>query len=322
MAGDYVALPVMEEDIFDINNVPASLSVYTKPNGRVSWYFCKDCGCHLLQSARACENKNIIKWDFSMGVMYPLALEDGTKIAKLDRHIFVNHSLDQGGLTRFLPDGVPRYVDGSIEECSIADPNQKPTDEEQETIRRATTASTMPVKCHCGRVRIDVRRPSTAPIKKDDEDVVVDDKWLWTLCLCSSCRTTSGFDSSSYLFAPYTHMSRSTTDDSHPTAGLKMYSSYPGRHRWFCSTCGCKFFFDRTDRGDLADLFLGAVDIPLAAAFSSWIHQAKSVSFKGYARNREYAQTLINGFCPTRDLRLSENEIKQSADYTGSLQLM
>jgi hypothetical protein len=180
---------------------------------------------------------------------------------------------------------------------------------------------------------------------------VVNDGWLWTFCLCSSCRTTSGFDNSSFLFAPYTHIT-GPPDSKHPTDGLKIYSSYPGRRRLFCPTCGCCIFFDRDDRGDLCDAFLGTVDIPvsrrvvvgvylrvkgkithpcpppfspntqLVAMFSSWIRQAKSISFWGYAKNKEFAQILANGFCPGKDLSLTEDHIKQSADYDGTLELL
>jgi hypothetical protein len=232
-----------------------------------------------LQSAKERTNDKAIRWVFSLGTMYPLALEDGTRIAKLDRHSFVNYALHRGGLAAFLPDGVPRYTDGSKDESALADPDQKPTVEEQAIIQKAMEAPSLPFHCRCGKIKVELNRPSTAPISEDDESVAVNDGWLWTFCFCSSCRATSGFDNTSFCFAPYTHItsrsllppppppsssSSSSTPSTHPTEGLKMYSSYAGRRRWFCSTCGCKFFFDREDRGDLCDLFLGSASVPVS----------------------------------------------------------
>lgn len=203
----------------------------------------------------------------SLGTLYPLELPDGTKTTQLQRHSFVKYGRDLGGLARFLPDGVPRYADGTSAEA-ITDRGVA-TKEEEEAIRQAAEARTLPLRCHCGHVQLDVHRPSSSPVPEAFKGAVVGDSWLWNFCLCHSCRTTSGFDTSCYFFAPYTHITGSSSS-SHPTDGLSTYSSYPGRRRHFCPTCGACVFFDRADRGDLCDVFLGLVDVPVSTldAFS------------------------------------------------------
>lgn len=127
----------------------------------------------------------------------------------------------------------------------------------------------MPLTCHCGHVKVNVHRPSSKSLAEKWKGCDVNDKWLWTFCLCHSCRTTSGFDTSCFLFAPYTHITNAVSGTSHATDGLKIYSSYPGRRRHFCPTCGACVFFDREDRGDLSDAFLGLADIPVSGLLLS-----------------------------------------------------
>lgn len=63
-------------------------------------------------------------------------------------------------------------------------------------------------------------------------------------------------------------------------------------------------------------------DLPqLAAMFSSWIHKAKTVSYYQFARNKELADCLVEGFCPTLDKTPSVKEAEKAARYNGTLQI-
>jgi hypothetical protein len=315
MAGDFVDLPPLDENLFDEKAIPKNLALYQKKDGRVKWYFCQVCGCHIVQSAPNEEDSSKRTWSFSTGVLYPLALDDGTVTTKLVKHMYVKHGLDQGGMSQWLPDNLPRYTDLSI---TLASKDPKPTEEEQRLIDSAIKATTMPLRCHCGHVHLEVHRPSYRPLSEVRKKVAINDAWLWTFCLCDSCRTTSGQDANALMFIPYTHIT--SRSNKHPTDDLSVYSSYPGRRRHFCPTCGASIFFDRSDRGDLCDTFLGVVDIPLAAMISSWIHKAKGLSYHYFAKNKELADCLAEGFCPGVDLSLSDKEIEESAKYDGTLQ--
>jgi hypothetical protein len=172
MAGDFVELPPLEKDIFDIESIPTGLIRYKKKGGRVNWFFCENCGSHILQCAPPVNDpQGKLNWLFSLGTFYPLALNDGTKTYKVLKHMFVNYGRDQGGLSQYLQDDVPRYINEGDAKESLASQNQEATKEEKQEIQRAIEAPTMPLRCHCGHVKLNVHRPSSAPIPDDDRNV-------------------------------------------------------------------------------------------------------------------------------------------------------
>lgn len=273
LSTDCVVLPSTQKDLFDHDHaIPKGLSVYRKKNGIINWYFCQECGAHIVQYDHSTK-----RWLFSTGLLHPLELDDGIKTIKMVMHSFVKYGRDQGGMTQWLPDGLPRYID--VDKIVAEKDGKESTKEEKEAIEKAISATVMPMTCHCGHVQINIHRPSSKPLAKEWESCNVNDAWLWTFCLCNSCRTTSGFDANCFLFAPYTHITNVTADadaaaaakstikSRHATDGLKVYISYPGRRRHFCPTCGACVFFDRDDRGDLSDVFLGLADVPVSGHF-------------------------------------------------------
>lgn len=259
LACDFVRLPPLDENLFDESAVPAGLSMYKTPGGHVGWYFCDKCGAHVVQSSSRDGGKTTT-WLFSLGTLYPLALDDGTPTSTLKYHSYVNYGEHQGGLSRFLPDGMPRYVDNS--ESVPASQDTKPTAEQEAEIVRASAAPTLPLACHCGKVQLRLHRPASGPIEDKFVRTARGERWLWTLCLCHSCRTTAGFDATPFLFVPYSHLT-SGKPDQHPTTGLTRYTGYPGRNRYFCPTCGACALFEDIERGALYDIYLGLVDAPV-----------------------------------------------------------
>lgn len=56
--------------------------------------------------------------------------------------------------------------------------------------------------------------------------------------------------------------------------------------------------------------------------FSSWVHKAKKLSFYQFARNKELAACLVEGFCPTIDMTSPPAKPSEAiAEYDGTLKV-
>lgn len=180
---------------------------------------------------------------------------------------------DAGGLLRYTSyDGVPQFAQDSSGSTAL-----NPSTWSDSAHKAAGSAQAkLPLKCHCGAFYGELIRPSAC---KDWSGVIFntvkDDTWRWVLCMCTSCRTTSGQPLSPLIFIPpeaFIHPSGAIPST---TPGLTRYESTPGQvARSFCSTCGANVFYERAEResvGGFLDVFLGVVDAPLGEVLEGWL---------------------------------------------------
>lgn len=290
----------LQSDVLDVRHLPKGLVAYTPK--RVTWYFCQTCGCHLLQSSArddggSMDGKSEHQWYVSTGIVYPLHLPDsigGGRVYERVRHSWVRTGLDQAGLARFMRDGIDRFdahddvsskplPDSAYDQV---DPQPGPTEEERREIDAIASADSLSIQCRCGYVRLRLQRPSCHAV--DQKFGIVDEKqekWRCSLCLCNSCRTTTGFeggnmvlfsthrhvvpeeDHASTVAVPegYTQESLRGSDDRPSTRGLCTYVSSANTIRRFCPCCGSSIFIDFEDLGpNLCDVHLGNVRAPVS----------------------------------------------------------
>lgn len=361
LANDFALLDgVINTDIFDPGvSIPKGLVGYT-PVKSVTWYFCQVCGSHIFQSCRREDQEGSLtkyKWYLSTGTLYPLQVDDGEHVYERKHHIWVRPARDLGGLARYLAnDGLPRYKTHHIGPDTLlpveaADrdnpmPGVEPGSTLEKKIRDAVEADHLPLRCRCGHVQLKLRRPNHHALdpRWQQKSKNNGQSWAWTFCFCNSCRTTSGYEHTAFLFCPYSYVEQASDprglvdghnipvqdvdkqtlegDSRYPvTTGLRTYNSSEYVRRRFCPYCGACVFLDCTDRGDLVDVYLGLVDAPLRAMFDSWISPIPKLIYFGFARNKVTAEAIRSNYSPDDPCELTEQILKIADDYPGELVL-
>lgn len=302
---------LLQKDLFDINNPPKGLRSFTPL--RVTWWFCDECGCHLVQHSQRSEieAKNAkqkgseakYNWYVFSGITYPDRLQNGSRVWERRKHSWVRPGRDLGGLARFMPDGLPRYAgtDNSkpipySDTFTEDKPEFQPTKEEQEAIEKAIKADRLPLRCACGYVRLSIKRPIEIGCEEKFKRLRSPDeqKWQFKICPCNSCRTTSGFEGATGLFFPsLDHIERLEAEKDAPkpvgyskeklqgdpqkpnTIGLATYYSSENNARRFCPNCGASVWIDFKDVGKaVASTYMGLLDIPVSFFPSQSKHPA------------------------------------------------
>lgn len=116
--------------------------------------------------------------------------------------------------------------------------------------------------CHCGAVKFEIERPDGS-----------DGKYPAGLDACTSCRTVTGFEITSWAFVPKNRiwLSNGRSLDLE-MAALSHYETSPGVHRTFCATCGANVFCYRgTAETDMIDIAVGLLESKIGARAEDWL---------------------------------------------------
>ncbi len=260
--------------IADPENPPHNLKLY-RSSAEAKRYFCGTCGAHIMLYGWS-------KWFIAIG-----NLERVDGVSKIAWHQFVEDTID-GGMTNCLQDGLPMWA--GYEGHDAFKPSESP--KEGKPVRELLTG-----RCHCGNLKMTIRRPSYADITEKDagrclkKDVR---RWRATHCLCTSCRKTSGFSCTSWAFVPKQHI------DIDPNTKLEAFNSSEGIERQFCGTCGATVFYERDGYPNCYDVALGLFETDkqgLWEFLNDWFEFVDwdKIKFTEDAVDTEFKERLLGG---------------------------
>jgi len=258
-------------------------------------YFCETCGCHL-----AMRDDKSGKWfvtvgslEFSSAGSGSQALTGEEEVRAVENtytiswHQYLADTVD-GGFSRMLPDGLPRF---SVEKNSAPfhapstpgpiNPAFRVSEEGKDVLRG---------QCRCGGVRALILRPSAKPDGPGLDEASADRRrWLTAPCFCIDCRLTSGFPLMSWTYPGRQHL---TWEGEH----LVYYKSSERVRRGFCGRCGASVSWDGGhDTVDVATaLFERAEGEGVAGVEEDWTF-LDELSYPEDARDRVLLQALEKG---------------------------
>lgn len=320
------------------------------PDETVKRWFCNKCGTHLLYTSTPSTSPATLsaiapasggagptpiqqppsQWWITTGSME----QAGERFVKYEEHIWTASCVDDGvdTFSTIPDDGVPRLRAYETDEGS--GPLSKK--ELDDMVVSATgcagassacrQASTLPgegekdpqedsiwASCFCGGVQCRIFRPIAYPDNSYLARFATKDrhKWIASLCVCESCRRSTGMPVVPFIFIPYEHVhwepsgSLSGTRDtgtpaayvvSTPTTvtgttdtyaaglrltSLKSYRSSSDVERSFCKTCGATVLYQvdiRPEFYDFAPSLLITSNVP-GRRLADWIEIRERVSW-------------------------------------------
>jgi hypothetical protein len=258
--------------------------------------FCPTCGALIFDDSEDPDRVGLYAG--------PLTKVEG--IAELKGTIYVGDTKD-GGVSEWLPN-LPAHA---------TEPRDPGKYESLYQPAKHVSGEKLHCQCHCGGVEFWVTRPgpeSRIPpffvnqcfeprVSKSDPPPPDlkwwirdnDKKWAALLCLCNSCRQTSGGDIQPWAFVPIQNMfQKDGSPVSFQMGTLKEYRSREGIRRYFCGTCSANVFFVR-EGDDLIDLSIGIADAESGARAEEWFAWTHIVSYDEFAQNKALAQELEAG---------------------------
>jgi hypothetical protein len=232
--------------------------------------------------------------DADLGVFTGTLNNDDGNIIQIAHHIFVDDTID-GGATMWLrkpnADGsvAKRYKDHSQGETKQELPLEWPGKEFLVEYEKKQPENQIPIQCKCKGVDLVLSRGDYEGKKKEELPWFVhpESRKLYAgLCVCNSCRLSSGVDVYNWTFAELsnisfpsgkklpssTHDLKALVDAGDPLIGtLAYYTSSPGVQRYFCSNCSACALYATDSRDWMVDVAVGLLGAPEGARAESWL---------------------------------------------------
>lgn len=238
----------------------------------------------------------------------------GEFVVKVTDHIFVEDTKDGGlrDMMAHLPSwegwqDQSKKIEKGVPYKTTRIPQHHPTEDK------------LPCYCHCKGIRFDITGPNAASrkaIMKEHLDLIVpwhvgaeerqnkdndpfwlpgekQDRYLAGLCVCSDCRTASGFEVQPWAWIPIANIEL-------PDRGtLVRYQSSERAWREFCGHCGATAFYgwnDTKDNRECWDVSVGLMDASSGATAQDWLEWwTGRVSYEDRAVNKPFAEELGQG---------------------------
>jgi hypothetical protein len=285
----------------------SALTAYAS-SGSLTRFFCPRCGASI-------GNFEPEEWEFASGVLdqaggllnrVQMWLEDtkdgGAGLwlndAHYQRHIRGRSSEKLGfGDVKAIAEGSRK---GSKAASSGSDSGQLKREHVQEDVLNAS--------CRCEAVSFQILRPDTDSNGNDSN------KYSAGLDACTSCRTVTGFEITSWAFVPRNrfrssiHHSGSENNNPQPLDLLDMpalsyYKTSPNVTRGFCSTCGANVLYyrhrGRTGKEDTIDIAAGLLESGAGVRAEDWLvwdHYGEDiVAYREDAIDKGLVEGLVKG---------------------------
>jgi hypothetical protein len=258
-------------------------------------YFCPRCGASI-------GNFEPGEWEFTSGVL------DRTGGGLLNRVQMWLEDTKDGGAGLWLNDQrFDRHIRSrTSEKVAFADVKAMAEKSRNEirTMSLDPTATQhediLKASCHCGAVSFQIERLAS------DSNETDSNKYPAGLDACTSCRTVTGFEITSWAFVPRERIRNSNTHQSLDLLempALSYYKTSPGVTRGFCSTCGANVFYYRhrgnTGKEDTIDIAVGLLESRAGVRAEDWLvwdHYGEDVvAYREDAVDREFVEGLVKG---------------------------
>jgi hypothetical protein len=272
----------------------SALTAYASSDA-LTRYFCPRCGASI-------GNFEPDEWEFTTGVL------DRTGGGLLNRVQMWLEDTKDGGVGLWLNDQrFDRYIRSrASEKLSFADVKAM-AEKSRHEIRTVSSDATatqhediLKASCHCGAVSFQIERPDS------DAKEPNSNKYRAGLDACTSCRTVTGSEITSWAIVPRDRIKNSNTRqplDLLEMTSLSYYKTSPDVTRGFCSTCGAKVFYYRhrgnTGKEDTVDIATGVLESRAGARMEDWLvwdHYGEAVvAYREDAVDRELVEGLVKG---------------------------
>lgn len=270
LAASFAVIP-LDPDVLEID--VSKLSRYASSEYRTR-YFCPECGANVLDFALSDGN-----WRVCTGI---LARTQG--LLRRDQ-IFIQDTRDLG-LSLWL-EGVGRRLE-EVHDSETIETGAGRNNSLSLAVN-LTIDDRLVVRCHCGGIDLRVRPPKGKA------------RYTAEICLCSSCRLTTGFELTTWASVP-TSQVRLPTEMSLDLCNERLtgYTSSPGVHRYFCSRCGAAVLAAK-DNQSWVDIAAGLLRAEEGARAENWV-EWKSVTYPDDATDAELASVVVKGLQRARAL--------------------
>lgn len=248
----------------------SALSAY-QTSEAVTRYFCPRCGARVI----IVDDE---EWEFATGVLDRM---DGGTLLDTDGRVqlCIQDTMDGGagiwlGGRRGGDEGKARererYMGPRGKERVGFDEVKHMSEESRAAIRttgRDVADEVLHASCHCGVVQFEIARPEGSGRES------VQNRYPAGLDACTSCRTVTGCEITSWAFMPKNRISMPGGKPLElAMAGMSHYDTSPGVHRTFCGTCGASVFCYRgTRETDTIDIAVGLLESKVGARAEDWL---------------------------------------------------
>jgi len=267
-------------------------------SGTMTRWFCGRCGASVVNVEEG-------EWEVATGC---LSFEDGPGLrhgleGSLQRaQIWVDDVSADGGAAAWVnggkAEGMKRYLKGRGGEEVCDETVERMVEEGRRRTHAVETqrknkdvverGKELQAFCHCRSVRFTIARP------RDESK-----KYQACLDACTSCRTVSGFEITSWVTVPQSSISLPDGGklDLSKMAGLRKYKTSENVSRYFCKTCGATVFYLK-DQLDTIDVGVGLLDAEEGAIAESWLEWDEypaCVAYPDDAVDQEFVTKLAEG---------------------------
>jgi hypothetical protein len=276
-------------------------------SGSLTRFFCPRCGASI-------GNFEPEEWEFASGVL------DRTG-GLLNRVQMWLEDTKDGGAGLWLNDAhYQRHIRGrtseklgfgdvkAMAEGSRKGSNAASSGSDSVQYERRDVQDVLDAGCRCGAVSFQILRPDT------DSNESNSNKYPAGLDACTSCRTVTGFEITSWAFVPRNrirssvHHSSNENDNQQPLDLLDMpalsyYKTSANVTRGFCSTCGANVLYyrhrGRTGKEDTIDIAAGLLNSRVGVRADDWLvwdHYGDDiVAYREDAMDKELVEGLVRG---------------------------
>lgn len=273
-------------------------------------FFCPTCGTSLHENRAG----GVLYVD--TGSMKQVRKEWGQLLLAAAEHIFVEDTRD-GGLRDLMAD-LPAW-EGWPDHSRKFQPGRQYGSKAAFADLGAVSKNGEKLKCrcHCRGVSFSISRPneeSRRAVMKQHIDLLVPwyedeekrqnksnepfwlrgDRYLAGLCVCSDCRTASGFEVQAWAFVPLVNIEivqRATL--------VRYFSSQGQSYREFCQVCGATVFYGHEKAEgarECLDVSVGLMQSDSGARAEDWLEwHTDRVSYEDRADNAPFAKELSKG---------------------------
>ncbi|KAF7507698.1 hypothetical protein GJ744_010127 [Endocarpon pusillum] len=263
------------------------LSAYVS-SPQVTRYSCPKCGAYV-------GNIEPDEWEFASGML-------NSTEGLLDRVQMWIEDTKDGGASIWLRKGHGTNPNRHLRDRKSSEATDSIIIDLSQNSKQQVSSTPRPPSlkgsCHCGAVSF-LLQPSTPP--SSSETTGTAHRYPAFLDACTSCRLTSGFEITSWIRAPQSHLFHASPNpsDTSPSASSKQdenqnpdyplnptnpslvhYSSSPGVHRYSCKTCTASaFYVNDSKKGESVDVAMGLLRAESGARAEEWLDWKRGPEF-------------------------------------------
>ncbi len=256
--------------------------------------FCKQCGASVINIDKA---GGADEWEVATGVLH---FDDGNGlVGRLNRvQLWVEDIRADGGAACWINqgrlEGMDRHWRGRQSEV-VTDEDVRQMMRQGPEFSADLLGENLDASCHCQNVAFSMSRPGKSFNNGTG-------RFEASLDACTSCRTVSGFEITSWITVPKDLIQSGSSDLGTLLANrskLGHYNTSSDVSRYFCTTCGATVFYDKHGL-DTIDIGIGLLHPQHKGAMRveywlAWQQYPKCLGYQEDAVDKQFVANLAEG---------------------------